>query len=95
MIVLRVTMTRWLALSSFPCPKRKLVLTRLRKQGGSYNFSIKKVFLDHDGVHSPGVFEGEKAEAARATSGAISHYSAFVDFTKLREVVMERFCVGG
>ena len=58
----------------------------------AYELSIKKVLLDHDDVDCLWIFEREEAEAARATSGAITHDLTVDDFAKLREVVFERFC---
>lgn len=49
----------------------------------THNLPIKVVFLDHDSVDSFGVFEREEAEPARSAGGAVPHYSALQNLTKL------------
>ena len=50
------------------------------------------MLFDHDGVDDLRVSEGEEAEAARTTGGAVSHNSTLDDIAELREVLFERFC---
>jgi hypothetical protein len=59
--------------------------------GNSYNFAIQEMLLDHDCIDCLWVFEGEKAEATRPASGAISHDGAFVNITELGEIIMKGF----
>ncbi len=49
------------------------------------------MLFDHDGVDDLRVSEGEEAEAARTTGGAVSHDGALDDIAELREILLERF----
>jgi hypothetical protein len=64
-----------------------LVDVGLSRIKGAHNLAVEVVLLDHDDVDRLRVLEGEEAEAARATGGAVAHNSAFHHFAKLREVV--------
>jgi hypothetical protein len=57
--------------------------------GGTNDLAVEVVFLDHDDVDCLGVLEGQEAEAAGATGGAISHDCALDNFAELREVISE------
>lgn len=70
-----------------------LFLTKKSSRVATYNFAIEVVLLDHDCVDGLGIAEGEETEATRATSGAVTHHGAFLDFAELREVVAKRFCI--
>ena len=52
-------------------------------------FAIECMLFDHDDVDCFRIFECEESEAARPTSGAITHHLAVNDFAKLSEVVFE------
>ena len=56
---------------------------------GSYDFSVKVMFLHHDNVNSSRIFEGQEAEASRSTRCTISHHSTFQYLAELREIVLE------
>lgn len=45
------------------------------------------MLLHHDGVHGLGVTESKETEASRAASGAVAHYSAFLNIAELREIL--------
>lgn len=59
---------------------------------GTHDFAIQIVLLHHDSVDGLRIAEGQETKSTRATSGAIAHYGAFLDFAELREVISERFC---
>jgi hypothetical protein len=50
------------------------------------------MFLDHYGINARGILESQKGKTSRATRG-ITHNGARIDFSKLREVSPEGFCV--
>jgi hypothetical protein len=50
------------------------------------------MFLDHYGINTSGLLESQKGKTSRATRG-ITHNGARIDFSKLREVSPEGFCV--
>jgi hypothetical protein len=57
----------------------------------TYDFPIQIVLLHHNNVDTLGVLEGQKPEAARTTSRAVSHDSALADLAELREIIFQGF----
>jgi hypothetical protein len=57
----------------------------------TYNLAVQIVLLDHDGVDSLGVFEGEEAKSTRAAGSTVTHHGAFQHLTEFFKVVLERF----
>jgi hypothetical protein len=58
-------------------------------QRGPYYFTIQVMLFNHHSIHGLGVLEGEEAKSSRTTSGTITHYSAFLNLTKLGEISFE------
>lgn len=47
------------------------------------------MLLDHNSINSLGITESQEAKATRAAGGTITHDSALLNLTELREIVAE------
>lgn len=53
----------------------------------THNLAIEKVLFDHHNVDCLGILECEETKSSGSSCAAVSHNSAFNNFTELGEVV--------